>query len=80
VLEHIDDITKPGVNKVITSESTLPSTEINSQLKQVRAMLANAKEQRTDPQALHHFQSILRQEADTLLNSADGPLGAWVKR
>jgi hypothetical protein len=72
VLEHIDAITKPGVNKVITSESTLPSTEINSQLKQVRAMLANAKEQRTDPQALHHFQSILRQEADTLLNSADG--------
>jgi hypothetical protein len=43
-------------------------------------MLANAKEQRTDPQALHHFQSILRQEADTLLNSADGPLGAWAKR
>lgn len=72
VLEHIDAITKPGVNKVLTSESTLPSTEINNQLKQVRAMLANATEQRTDPQALHHFQSILRQEADTLLNSADG--------
>jgi hypothetical protein len=33
VLEHIDAITKPGVNNVITSESTLPSTEINSQLK-----------------------------------------------
>jgi hypothetical protein len=72
VLDHIDAIVKPGVNKVITSESTLPSTEINKQLLQVKAMLANATEQRTDPQALHHFQSILRQEADTLLNSADG--------
>jgi len=72
VLDHIDNIVKPGVNKVITSESTLPSTEINKQLLQVKAMLANAKEQRTDPQALHYFQSVLRQEADTLLNSADG--------
>jgi hypothetical protein len=72
VLEHIDNIVKPGVNRVITSETTLPSTEINSQLKQIRAMLANAKEQRTDPQALHHFQSVLRQEAETLLNRSDG--------
>ena len=72
VLDHIDNIIKPGVNKVITSESTLPSTEINKQLIQIRSMLANAKEQRTDPQALHTFQSVLRQEADTLLNSSDG--------
>lgn len=72
VLDHIDNIIKPGVNKVITSESTLPSTEINKQLIQIRSMLANAKEQRTDPKALHTFQSVLRQEADTLLNSSDG--------
>jgi hypothetical protein len=72
VLEHIDNIVKPGVNKIITSESTLPSTEINKQLNQVRTMLANAKEQRTDPKALHQFQSVLRQTAQELLNSADG--------
>lgn len=72
VLTHIDDVLKPGVNKVISSETTLPSTEINKQLAQVRAMLANAKEQRTDPKSLHEFQSVLRQTADGLLNSSDG--------
>lgn len=72
VLDHIDAVLKPGVNKVITSQSTLPSNEINKQLAQVRSMLANSKEQRTDPAALHEFQSVLRQTADSLLNSTDG--------
>lgn len=72
VLDHIDNIIKPGVNKIISTESTLPSTEINKQLAQVRSILANSKEQRTDPAALHQFQSVLRQTADELLNSADG--------
>lgn len=72
VLDHIDNALKPGVNKILSVDSTLPSSEINAQLKQVRSILANTKEQRTDANSLHTVQSILRGTADTLLNSADG--------
>ncbi len=72
VIKHIDEVTKPGVNSVITSGSPLPTTELKQQLIEVRKLLTDGKSMRTDADTLHAFQSALRKEADTLLSSPDG--------
>lgn len=72
VIEHIDEILKPGVMSKITGESSLPFPKVKQALENVKGMIANDKEQLTSPQALHNFQSALRREAEARLGSADG--------
>lgn len=72
VIEHIDEILKPGVMSKITGESTLPFPKVKQALESVKTMIANEKEQLTDPQTLHNFQSALRKEAEARLSSGDG--------
>lgn len=72
VVEHIDNILKPGVMQKITGESTLPFNETKQALSNVKGMIANKKEQLTDPQALHEFQKALRVQAEARMSSADG--------
>jgi len=72
VVEHIDEILKPGVMNKITGESSLPFPKVKQALENVKGMIANDKEQLTSPQALHNFQSALRREAEARLSSADG--------
>jgi hypothetical protein len=72
VIEHIDSRLKPGVQGTLNLEDGLPSLPINDSLRQVRAILTDNKSQRVDPSQLHSAQSILRQTAEGLLNSATG--------
>jgi hypothetical protein len=72
VIEHIDSRLKPGVQGTLNLEDGLPSLPINDRLRQVRAILTDNKSQRVDPSQLHSAQSILRQTAEGLLNSATG--------
>jgi hypothetical protein len=72
VIEHIDEILKPGVMSKITGDSTLPFPKVKQALENVKNMIANEKEQLTDPQTLHNFQSALRKEAEARLSSGDG--------
>jgi hypothetical protein len=68
----IDKILKPGVNSVISSESSLPLTAVKKELVQIKTMLANDKEMRTGAADLHKFQAGLRRTAEGLLKSASG--------
>jgi hypothetical protein len=71
-VEAIDKILKPGVNSVISGESSLPLTAVKKELAQIKTMLVNDKEMRTGAQDLHKFQSGLRRTAEGLLKSASG--------
>jgi hypothetical protein len=68
----IDKILKPGVNSVITGESSLPLTAVKKELAQIKGMLANDTEMRTGAKDLHKFQSGLRATAEGLLKSSSG--------
>jgi hypothetical protein len=71
-VSEIDKILKPGVwSKFEKGDSTLPLSNIKSELATVRNYLANKKEMRTDPQDLHEFQSTLRRTAENMLNSGN---------
>lgn len=72
VIEHIDEILKPGVLSKITGETTLPFPKVKQALANVKSMIANESERLTNPQALHDFQAALRREAEARLSSADG--------
>lgn len=72
VINSIDEVLKPGVMSKLTGESTLPFPEVKEKLANIKAMIANEKEQLTNPQELHNFQSLLRKEADARMSSADG--------
>ena len=72
VINSIDEVLKPGVMSKLTGESTLPFPEVKEKLANIKAMIANEKEQLTDPQQLHNFQSLLRKEAEARMSSADG--------
>lgn len=72
VINSIDEVLKPGVMSKLTGESTLPFPEVKEKLANIKAMIANEKEQLTNPQELHNFQSLLRKEAEARMSSADG--------
>lgn len=72
VLEHIDSQLKPGVLKHVDPGSTLPLDAVKKQLTEVRAWLANDKEQLINPQLIHKVQSAFRKEAENLIASSDG--------
>ena len=71
-VDAIDEVLKPGIWKSLEAESTLPTGAIKSELKDIRAMLANKKEMSTDADTLHKFQYKLRERASSLLSSAVG--------
>lgn len=71
-LEHIDSRLKPGVNSVISGESSLPTNEAKAALSNFRKLLASPTEMRTGAQDLHDLQSSLRIHAERLLGSATG--------
>ena len=71
-LAEIDKVLKPGVNQVITGESSLPLTAVKKELAQIKTMLANDKEMRTGAVDLHKFQAGLRRTAEGLKNSSSG--------
>lgn len=72
VVDHIDNIVKPGVMQGITGESTLPFPKVKQALANVKSMISNKSEWLTSPQDLHNFQSALRTEAEARLSSGDG--------
>jgi hypothetical protein len=69
-LAEIDKVLKPGVTSVISGESSLPLTNVKKELAQIKAMLGNDKEMRTNAADLHKFQSGLRTTAESLMRSA----------
>ena len=69
-MAEIDKILKPGVTSVISGESTLPLTAVKKELAQIKAMLGNDKEMRTNAADLHKFQSGLRSTAESLMRSS----------
>lgn len=71
-LAKIEDVLKPGVNSVISGESSLPLTAVKKELAQIKTMLANDKEMRTGAPDLHKFQAGLRRTAESLLKSGSG--------
>jgi hypothetical protein len=71
-VDAIDEVLKPGIWKSLEAESTLPTGAIKTELKDIRAMLANKKEMQTDAETLHKFQYKLRERASDLLKSTVG--------
>lgn len=69
-MSEIDKVLKPGVNSVISGESSLPLTNVKKELAQIKAMLGNEKEMRTNAADLHRFQSGLRTTAESLMRSS----------
>lgn len=69
-MAEIDKILKPGVTSVISGESSLPLTAVKKELAQIKAMLGNDKEVRTNAADLHKFQSGLRSTAESLMRSS----------
>lgn len=69
-LAEIDKVLKPGVTSVISGESSLPLTNVKKELAQIKAMLGNEKEMRTNADDLHRFQSGLRTTAESLMRSS----------
>lgn len=77
-LAEIDKVLKPGVTSVVSGESSLPLTAVKKELAQIKAMLGNDKEMRTNAADLHKFQSGLRITAESLMRSstaADNEMG-----
>jgi hypothetical protein len=77
-LRSIDEALKPGVNSVISAESTLTPSAVKEELAHIKAALGNDKEMRTKAEDLHKFQSGLRTSAETYLKSpiaADKEMG-----
>ncbi len=72
VIEHIDNILKPGVNSVVSSGTDLATTRVKQVLADVRRYLTDNKSNRTDPQDLHTIQSSLGNTAYKLSKSANG--------
>ena len=72
VVNSIDEVLKPGVMSKLTGESTLPFPEVKEKLANIKSMIANEKEQLTNAQELHNFQSLLRKEAEARMSSSDG--------
>jgi hypothetical protein len=71
VIKYIDSRIKPGVQSVISS-GALPNTAINQEIAKIRNVLTDDKSMRFSAKDLHDVQSVLRHEADNLLNSANG--------
>jgi len=69
-MAEIDKVLKPGVTSVISGESSLPLTAVKKELAQIKAMLGNDKEMRTNAADLHKFQSGLRTTAESLMRSS----------
>jgi len=69
-MAEIDKVLKPGVSSVISGDSTLPLTAVKKELAQIKAMLGNDKEMRTNAADLHKFQSGLRSTAESLMRSS----------
>lgn len=69
-IAEIDKVLKPGVTSVISGESSLPLTAVKKELAQIKAMLGNEKEMRTNAADLHKFQSGLRTTAESLMRSS----------
>lgn len=69
-MAEIDKVLKPGVTSVISGESSLPLTAVKKELAQIKAMLGNDKEMRTNATDLHKFQSGLRTTAESLMRSS----------
>ncbi len=71
-MDSINSVLKPGVNSVITGESSLPLTAVKKELANIKAHLGNDKEMRTSADDLHKFQAGLRRTAEGLLKSSSG--------
>lgn len=69
-IAEIDKVLKPGINSIVSGESSLPLTAVKKELAQIKAMLGNEKEMRTSAADLHRFQSGLRTTAESLLRSS----------
>jgi hypothetical protein len=72
VIQHIDNILKPGVNSVVTSGSDLATTKVKETLAGVRKYLTDDQSNRTDPHDLHTIQSNLGNTAYKMSQSPNG--------
>lgn len=73
VIQHIDDIIKPGTTGKLNLENGLVDTATKDQLKEIRGYFTDGKSNRTSPQELHEIQSAFRSTAEKLMKSTDGP-------
>jgi len=72
VISHIDDILKPGVNKIISNpENLLPYDKVQKLMQSYRDAMTNDKTVLTNPDVLNKLQSGMRRNADSLLKSID---------
>lgn len=74
VIQSIDEKLHPGVNSLVSPESSsaIPQGPVEQALARVRGMLTDGQSNLTDADRLHALQSRLRIEADTLSKSASG--------
>lgn len=72
VVEHIDNILKPGVNSIISNpENLLPYDKVQKLMQSYRTAITNDKTVLTSPDVLNKLQSGMRRNADNLLKSID---------
>lgn len=72
VIEHIDNVLKPGVMHVISNpESMLPYDKVQRLLEGWRGQLTNDKTVLTNPDVLNKIQSSMRRQAESLMRSPD---------
>lgn len=72
VVEHIDNILKPGVMHVISNpESMLPYDKVQKLLESWRGQLTNDKTVLTNPDVLNKIQSGMRRQAESLMRTPD---------
>lgn len=72
VVEHIDNVLKPGVMHVISNpENMLPYDKVQKLMQGYRDRLTNDKLVLTDPDVLNKLQSGMRRNAESLLRSPD---------
>lgn len=72
VVEHIDNILKPGAMHVISNpESMLPYDKVQKLLEGWRGQLTNDKTVLVNPDVLNKIQSNMRRQADQLMRTPD---------
>jgi hypothetical protein len=72
VVEHIDNILKPGAMSVISNpENLLPYDKVHKLMQSYRDVMTNDKTVLTNPDVLNKLQSGMRRNAEGLMKSID---------
>jgi hypothetical protein len=72
VIDHIDNVLKPGVMHVISNpENMLPYDKVQKMMQSYRDVMTNDKTVLTNPDVLNKLQSGMRRNAEGLMKSMD---------